>query len=146
MKKRTLIHIFLFLLLAATAASCGHLGPDDPVVPFELSNVQVSGAVYDRETGEPIMEAVVEFCAYDESDLEMSTPLMDAKTLSYLKGAYSFRVANPPSTKTWQLKASANGHKTAIMDLYIDTNTSSYDTYFKSFKVESVDFYLESVK
>lgn len=146
MNKRTLIHIFSFVLGAVAAVGCGHLGSDDPESPFELSNVQVSGAVYDRETGDPIIEASVELCAYDESDMEMSVPLMSARSLSYLKGAYSFRVANPPSTKTWQLKASADGHKMAVMDLYIDTNTSSYDTYFKSFKVESVDFYLESVK
>lgn len=145
-RRGTMIHIFSWVLAVLACVGCNHLGAGDPEEAFELRSVQISGTVYDRESGDAIMEATMELCAFDAADKDMTASLVSIKTLSYLKGAYSFRIANPPSTQTWQLKASAPGHKTATMDLFIDPDTPSYDQYFKSFNVESVDFYLETLK
>lgn len=143
MGRRARIHAFLSALSVLACVSCIRPNTDDPQRAFSLNLITVSGCVFCAEDGRPVDGAELTLCAYGMEDLERKNPVSTAHSVSFHAGKYRFSITYPAQTIIWSLSVEASGYENAYMDLYLDTDTKSYDEYAKSFTIESLDFYLD---
>ena len=120
---------------------------------FTISYLAVSGGVYDASSDAqdtPVEGVTVNITGYSVQDLDRTSPVYSGKCVSASDGSYQFSINSVYNLGEFYFVFTVKDEATYRSEhfeqterkLFLSTNSSSYNSFMKTYEVKNNDFYL----